>query len=296
MIPKHEKKFFQNLRCSLNFASFVDVGCGNGLLTFLLNAERVHGCGIDARRRRIWERFALNGGDLRQTSIDASDEMCTSLPPSADFLIGNHNDELTPWLPVMAARFVHAIFNNQFFCFKSCLQTQMRLFLAALLPARFLHKVLQSCDEPKAWNRRLALRAISQLHRIDRPSSRLHNATRSTQNTVGKEREQFRPFFACSTYWRFRLHLLARFRLKAWRPMSRRKLLEFCKPRRKTAQTSSRSPPLSRCAIAHSCRTSSARNCRENFAICCSCAAMIRSSAFLASFSDCKTSLALLPF
>ena len=28
----------------------------------------------------------------------------SSLDPSADWLIGNHSDELTPWIPVMAAR------------------------------------------------------------------------------------------------------------------------------------------------------------------------------------------------
>lgn len=29
--------------------------------------------------------------------------------PSADWLIGNHSDELTPWIPVMAARHVTSI-------------------------------------------------------------------------------------------------------------------------------------------------------------------------------------------
>ena len=30
-----------------------------------------------------------------------------SVYPDSDWLIGNHSDELTPWIPVMAARFGH---------------------------------------------------------------------------------------------------------------------------------------------------------------------------------------------
>ena len=30
-----------------------------------------------------------------------------SVYPESDWLIGNHSDELTPWIPVMAARFDH---------------------------------------------------------------------------------------------------------------------------------------------------------------------------------------------
>lgn len=75
-----------------------------GLLTYLLSKEGVNGCGIDARKRRIWERFAVSA-DLHQTSLDPSSAACAFLPPSVDFLIGNHSDELTPWIPVMAARY-----------------------------------------------------------------------------------------------------------------------------------------------------------------------------------------------
>jgi len=40
---------------------------------------------------------------FQEASIKPSDE---SVFPGADWLIGNHSDELTPWIPMMAARFV----------------------------------------------------------------------------------------------------------------------------------------------------------------------------------------------
>ena len=37
--------------------TFVDLGCGNGLLVYLLNQEGFNGFGVDIRRRKIWDRF-----------------------------------------------------------------------------------------------------------------------------------------------------------------------------------------------------------------------------------------------
>lgn len=37
--------------------SFVDLGCGNGLLVYILSSEGHRGTGIDLRRRRIWDLF-----------------------------------------------------------------------------------------------------------------------------------------------------------------------------------------------------------------------------------------------
>ncbi|XP_069712499.1 probable tRNA (uracil-O(2)-)-methyltransferase isoform X2 [Phaenicophaeus curvirostris] len=56
--------------------SFVDLGCGNGLLVHILNNEG---------------ESAIMPGD-------------SHLFPDTDWLIGNHSDELTPWIPVIAAR------------------------------------------------------------------------------------------------------------------------------------------------------------------------------------------------
>ncbi|XP_078534662.1 putative tRNA (uracil-O(2)-)-methyltransferase isoform X2 [Lissotriton helveticus] len=56
--------------------SFVDLGCGNGLLVHILSNEG-------------------------ECAITPNDDF---LFPDVDWLIGNHSDELTPWLPVIAAR------------------------------------------------------------------------------------------------------------------------------------------------------------------------------------------------
>ncbi|CAD5223579.1 unnamed protein product [Bursaphelenchus okinawaensis] len=82
---------------------FVDIGCGNGLLTYLLAINGWNGAGIDARSRNIWEMFK-NKCNLVEKSLNPSEREVTTLPEDADFLIGNHSDELTPWIPVMAAR------------------------------------------------------------------------------------------------------------------------------------------------------------------------------------------------
>lgn len=37
--------------------SFVDLGCGNGLLVYILNQEGYPGMGIDVRKRKIWDVY-----------------------------------------------------------------------------------------------------------------------------------------------------------------------------------------------------------------------------------------------
>lgn len=80
------------------------MGCGNGLLPHLLNIEGIKGIGIDARTRRIWDQFIASGTNLCKKSIDPTDLNCKAIPDETDFLIGNHSDELTPWIPVIASR------------------------------------------------------------------------------------------------------------------------------------------------------------------------------------------------
>ncbi|GFO46480.1 catenin (cadherin-associated protein), alpha 3 [Plakobranchus ocellatus] len=80
--------------------SFVDLGCGNGLLVYILTKEGHRGLGIDLRKRNIWDTFGP-GVDLKEKCITPSSE---HLFPGYDWLIGNHSDELTPWIPVIAAR------------------------------------------------------------------------------------------------------------------------------------------------------------------------------------------------
>ncbi|XP_024144453.1 probable tRNA (uracil-O(2)-)-methyltransferase [Oryzias melastigma] len=80
--------------------SFVDLGCGNGLLVHILTNEGHPGKGIDVRRRRIWDMYGPQTV-LQEKAITPSE---TFLFPDTDWLIGNHSDELTPWIPVIAAR------------------------------------------------------------------------------------------------------------------------------------------------------------------------------------------------
>ncbi|KAF7706293.1 probable tRNA (uracil-O(2)-)-methyltransferase [Silurus meridionalis] len=80
--------------------SFVDLGCGNGLLVHILNNEGHPGKGIDIRKRKIWDMYGPST-HLEETAITPS---AAFLFPETDWLIGNHSDELTPWIPVIAAR------------------------------------------------------------------------------------------------------------------------------------------------------------------------------------------------
>lgn len=80
--------------------SFVDLGCGNGLLVYILTKEGIPGgVGLDIRKRKIWNFFRENGADLRVQTVEAKADDTFK---GYDWLIGNHSDELTPWIPVMA--------------------------------------------------------------------------------------------------------------------------------------------------------------------------------------------------
>merc|ERR1719341_3183863 len=79
--------------------TFVDLGCGNGLLVYLLTMEGHKGTGYDIRKRNIWSWFP-DTVDLREETITPS--LATSFP-GTDWVLGNHSDELTPWVPIMAA-------------------------------------------------------------------------------------------------------------------------------------------------------------------------------------------------
>lgn len=95
--------------------SFVDLGCGNGLLTHLLVSEGHPGKGIDIAKRKIWDQLC-NGKDdcligkclfwtfiILQKDSNSMSSLVQSLhPPTAsypnvDWLIANHADELVPW-------------------------------------------------------------------------------------------------------------------------------------------------------------------------------------------------------
>ncbi|KAG2029291.1 hypothetical protein BDR03DRAFT_1046544, partial [Suillus americanus] len=90
---------------------FLDLGCGNGSLTHILSAEGHSGYGIDLRARTSWAHYfdlsqaALKVHALNPTQLlspDSSNDEEKSFWKPGVFLIGNHADELTPWLPVLA--------------------------------------------------------------------------------------------------------------------------------------------------------------------------------------------------
>ncbi|XP_053998893.1 probable tRNA (uracil-O(2)-)-methyltransferase [Hylaeus anthracinus] len=83
-----------------NLQSFLDLGCGNGLLVYILCNEGHRGLGIDLRRRKIWDLYPPEIPLEVSTIIPSS----TTVYPGVDWIIGNHSDELTPWIPVIAAR------------------------------------------------------------------------------------------------------------------------------------------------------------------------------------------------
>lgn len=87
--------------------------CGNGLLTHILAAEGYAGHGIDLRARASWAHYPpatqarLHVRALDPTLLPSDRDAdprgpAPYLPPPGAFIIGNHADELTPWVPVLA--------------------------------------------------------------------------------------------------------------------------------------------------------------------------------------------------
>lgn len=133
---------------------FRDLGCGNGLLVYILRLEGYIGEGIDARARKSWltypeeiqknlkEQIVIplillkphpalskraphvtdNGrlfnvpelvGDgvanltyYSSSNLLSSDKICTTEFPKNTFIIGNHSDELTCWIPLLGYPFI----------------------------------------------------------------------------------------------------------------------------------------------------------------------------------------------
>lgn len=81
--------------------TFVDCGCGNGFLVYLLISEGHKGIGIDLQKRDIWDLYPANvTASLRHEEMDPLSFDCSAF----DWVIGNHSDELSPWLAVIASR------------------------------------------------------------------------------------------------------------------------------------------------------------------------------------------------
>ncbi|KAI0080121.1 DUF1613-domain-containing protein [Panus rudis PR-1116 ss-1] len=85
-------------------AGFVDLGCGNGLLTHILLSEGYEGHGLDVRARQSWTHYPrTTQSHLHVSPLDPLDTTApgNELLKDGVFLIGNHADELTPWVPVL---------------------------------------------------------------------------------------------------------------------------------------------------------------------------------------------------
>ncbi|GAA5865372.1 hypothetical protein JCM3774_005616 [Rhodotorula dairenensis] len=94
---------------------FVDVGCGNGLLVYILASEGYAGYGFDLRERKSWSTYTSPQPDLRVQSLNPVEIISQALAvdgglprtawpfPRDAFLIFNHADEMTPWCPLLAA-------------------------------------------------------------------------------------------------------------------------------------------------------------------------------------------------
>ncbi|MCJ1335792.1 tRNA(Ser) Um(44) 2'-O-methyltransferase [Bachmanniomyces sp. S44760] len=120
------------------FPGFVDIGCGNGVLTEILLLSGYSGWGFDARRRKTWSTLSpITQKNLHQLFLmpqplfdfhrpklerkSSSSTVISKLlsmnrnaasKPSkthngiferGTFIISNHADELTPWTPLLAS-------------------------------------------------------------------------------------------------------------------------------------------------------------------------------------------------
>ncbi|KAK5065219.1 hypothetical protein LTR84_001056 [Exophiala bonariae] len=100
-----------------DFPGFIDVACGNGVLSYILIQEGYPGRGFDARRRKTWEVLGMDDHldemiCVPQPFISALKSDIADFLPQArvhnglfqpnTFIISNHADELTPWTPLLA--------------------------------------------------------------------------------------------------------------------------------------------------------------------------------------------------
>ncbi|KAJ3835959.1 hypothetical protein F5878DRAFT_691008 [Lentinula raphanica] len=82
-------------------AGFIDIGCGNGLLTRILTAEGYKGHGIDVRERMSWKSYPSNAQKhLHVHALDPLD--FDQFFPQGVFVITHHAHEHTPCTPVLS--------------------------------------------------------------------------------------------------------------------------------------------------------------------------------------------------
>ncbi|KAK5576101.1 hypothetical protein RB653_007240 [Dictyostelium firmibasis] len=92
---------------------FIDIGCGNGLLVHILNKEGYDGIGIDLRSRKIWSKYDEH---VQKNLIEEAILPKDTTFEQYDWIIGNHSDELTPWVPYITSKLP----NQRFFLLPCC--------------------------------------------------------------------------------------------------------------------------------------------------------------------------------
>jgi tRNASer (uridine44-2'-O)-methyltransferase len=112
------RKMYGNDRS--NFPGFVDIACGNGVLTYVLIMEGFRGWGFDARVRRTWSIFPaavtehlreavciprpfLRALKSHEYPLQGDLQIHDGIFEKGTFIISNHADELTTWTPLLAA-------------------------------------------------------------------------------------------------------------------------------------------------------------------------------------------------
>ena len=99
------------------WSGFVDLGCGNGVLVWILIQEGWKGFGFDARQRKSWLALFPEGYEnhLRTHLLAPFAETSNGNLKATDFkdgsfLIGNHPDQLAPWIPFLGAQVKNSAF------------------------------------------------------------------------------------------------------------------------------------------------------------------------------------------
>jgi len=94
---------WETLGCEKESIRFADLGCGNGLLTNILVSEGFKGFGIDLRKRKVWEQYDKKVQDCLVEGEVKLDFPCQGYA-DINWIIGNHTDEITPWIPFITSK------------------------------------------------------------------------------------------------------------------------------------------------------------------------------------------------
>ncbi|RMZ09662.1 hypothetical protein D0864_01460 [Hortaea werneckii] len=111
--PSEQRQDEEQRKEKPSFPGFVDIGCGNGILVYILLAEGYRGWGFDARQRKTWTIFPphiqarlqqrLLVPELLHPPTQETPEIYHSgVFEPGTFIVSNHADELTPWTPLLA--------------------------------------------------------------------------------------------------------------------------------------------------------------------------------------------------